>query len=240
VTYPDFRVITGPMGKGPRPRGKSRPASEGVRVIQVTGAETPEAVHAQIAAARLAAERLAAARLGETPEQQLRWVVNFIKTDFGRLRPEEITALGWDLRELYPRGSMTLQPKGPMPADEVRAIQQILKEGIEKLIRQDGEVWYVPGVPLGIFRRNATTDRRAKLAFQHEALEEKASIVAGVVDLIRRAGDRLHACDICGQPLVVNKRRTHCSERCAQKARNDRRVPRASKRRRGRRAAADR
>jgi hypothetical protein len=223
------------MGNRPRPRGKSRPAPEDIRLIQLTDAETAEAVDAQIAAARLAA-----ARIGETPEQQLRWVVDFIKKDFGRLRPEEIAALGWDLRELYLWGSVTLQPKGPMPADEVRAVQQTLKEGIEKLIRQDGGVWYISGAPFGIFRRNPTTDRRAKLVFQHKALEEKASIVVGVVDLIRRAGDRLHACDVCGQPLVVNKRRVHCSESCAQKARNERRVPRASKERRGRRAAADR
>ena len=48
-------------------------------------------------------------RLGETPEQQLEWVVNFAAKDFDALRSEELVALGYDLLMIaafsLPRGS---------------------------------------------------------------------------------------------------------------------------------------
>jgi hypothetical protein len=61
-------------------------------------------------------------RVGETPEQRLRWVVDFTRRDLDLLHPGELEALGWDLRLIaahsQPRGgslTTTMTPLASAP-----------------------------------------------------------------------------------------------------------------------------
>ena len=62
-----------------------------------------------------AQQALALRRMGQTRAERLRWVVSeFAAKDLDALRPEEVTALGYDLRQLLSPGWGVTRKVGPL------------------------------------------------------------------------------------------------------------------------------
>ena len=66
-----------------------------------------------------------------TDAECLQWVLDFIRKDLDTLPPGEIEAIGDDLRHATVPSEMREQPCTAMPAAEVRAFQQEIRQGIQ-------------------------------------------------------------------------------------------------------------
>src|SRR5262245_30158021 len=152
------------------------------------------------------AVRLAAARIGQTPEEKLRWVVNFASRDLDSLRQEERIALGYDLRALIPPGWSRKVPFGPMAEAELRGIQARIATG---LLASAEDPWMLGGRMV----LHRTFDERSRLSHYHLTFagSERDAILGGVADLLVRTGRRVRICAECGKPLVARKRQAYCS-----------------------------
>jgi hypothetical protein len=49
---------------------------------------------------------------------------------------------------------------------------------------------------------------------------EEGSILAGVIHLVEKAGERLRGCVECGTPFLGVKRQIYCTKECAQRKRD--------------------
>lgn len=175
-------------------------------------------------------------RMGETPEQRLRWVVDFARRDLDTLRPEERTALGHDLRWIAywslpdavgVRTSLS-DPREPLPDRRLREYQRQIAEGLRGLLAEGGHhrPWKLPSRP--VLARAGDQAFGFVLVFEGE---ERADIIGGVANLILlQAGKRLHACLYCKAPFVSKEnRQRYCTPTCSQRMRNRRRKPRPRK-----------
>lgn len=175
-------------------------------------------------------QELALRRVGATPEERLRWVLNFTnKLDLDELGPGAKNDLGYDLWQITaPVGWLTQRRMGPMPERQLREIQRAIAEGIQALFanRGRGEALLDPGWKLPVPRRARLirlSDPGAKPTLFiriFDGTSEEGSIINGVADLILRAGGRLRSCVECGAPFVARKRQAYCETKCSQKARN--------------------
>ncbi len=166
--------------------------------------------------------------MGQTRAERLRWVVSeFAAKDLDALRPEEVTALGYDLRQLLSPGWGVTRKVGPLPADQVRTIQREVVKGLRILTEErrgsEPEEWILPSGEERMRARISPdgTGRSREYAIRSRG-DETTVIVRGIVYLILTEGKNLRACRQCGTPLVAVKRQDYCSSACSQRARDQR------------------
>jgi len=174
-------------------------------------------------------EALAAQRMGKTPAELLRWVVTFAQEDLTSKRPEELVALGYDLRMLphlvkeQVAGVTRIWQRtlGPMPEATLQVIHHYIAEGLRTLM--GGRPWKLPG-PFLVYR--SSPEGSAKTQFSSgwgAARQEDEAILAAVVRLVLEHGGKLRACPVCRRIFVSTRRQRYCDTRCSQRVRNQRR-----------------
>ena len=173
-------------------------------------------------------QELAARRMGGTREERLHWVVTkFAAKDLEALRPDELRALGYDLRQLLSPPWGVRRKRSPLPSDEVRRIQREVVKGLRILTQErratQPEEWELPPgtdrlVP---WVSGDGTQRKRKFAIRSEG-DEYTAIIRGVAYLILMAGEDLRACAQCHTPFVGVKRQAYCTTACSQQARDQR------------------
>lgn len=174
-----------------------------------------------------------ARRLGETAEQRLRWILDFARKDLSVLRPEEITALGADLRIIalwsLPRVSRLVGVRETIDAPRLAKYQREIAAGLLAILGPQRE-WTLPewAVParLVVHRETGSSPKRHSFRVRIEA-DERAAVLGAVAELLQVAGERLRTCLECGAPFIATKRQEYCLTTCSQKTRN-RRKARAS------------
>jgi hypothetical protein len=166
---------------------------------------------------------LAIRRLGATPTAQLRWVVHdFARRALALTRPEELIALGYDLRALAaPPGTLTRSRHAPLPVAAIKRIHADVNTGLQRLLSNEsadltkGGWEYPPPTRVRIVRLGGVFLR------VQDSQDEVASILAAIGELIVRAGSTdLRACRECHLPFVRTGRRRFCDERCSMRVRN--------------------
>lgn len=167
--------------------------------------------------------RLADDRVGRTPDSRLQWVLDFVKKDLSRMRPEERGALGDDLRALHnaDRWHTSYSSGLTMPDRLVKTLHRDIKAGLSALFseRPDNEWKCPPPKTITIHRMNPLKSKRTRFQ-QYYTGDEKAAIIGSVVALILQCQERVRACERCGQPFVRNKKQQYCNEECGQAERN--------------------
>jgi hypothetical protein len=164
---------------------------------------------------------LALRRLGATWKDRLRWAVHeFARRDLTLARPEELVALGYDLRVLpQPVGTMTSSPHAPMPVRAIKRLHTQVNAGLRRLLSTDSAGlqggWVVP--PPKRMRLVRIGD---VFMWVQESRDEIASAVAAIGELIVHAGEDLKSCPECGRPFIRTGRRAFCEERCSMRVRN--------------------
>jgi hypothetical protein len=167
----------------------------------------------------VAAMNLAYSRVGRTAHEQLRWVVDhFAGRDLSTARPEELIAVGYDLRVLGVRGWQGERDVGPMSETDVRARQREIAEGLRSYLTAGS--WKGLPAPKAVFLLRGATGRGQRVWHG----DERQMIVNAVAELLVQAGDRLRFCaeSNCGRPFFAVKRQAYCSVRCSQKTRDRR------------------
>jgi hypothetical protein len=174
-------------------------------------------------------------RMGQTPAQMLRWVLEFIAGDLGRLRPGERDAKAQDLLFLpvllHSHGDVL--PTMAMGRDRISdadllTIQERIKQGIHGLLAPKPRWWELPapkadGLGHSYLMRIKTDSKFTRFAINWGIMNSPAdSIVMSVVFLLLQAGDRLRGCRHCGNPFIATKRQEYCTPACSQAERNQR------------------
>jgi hypothetical protein len=148
----------------------------------------------------------------------LRWVVEFARKDLSLARPEELVALGYDLRALPPPvGTLTRSPHKPLPGAEVMRIHAEVKKGLQQVLSRDPKGGWILPPP--------KSQRLVRIAgvftMVQETEYEVDSIAQAIGLLIARAGQgNLRSCPECGRPFMRTGRRLFCEERCSMRVRN--------------------
>jgi hypothetical protein len=165
---------------------------------------------------------LAIRRMGATSTDQLRWIVHeFARRELALTRPEELIALGYDLRVLAaPIGTLTRSRHAPLPVAAIKRIHDDVNTGLQRLLSSESADprkggWEVPPpTRVRIVRQGGFFHR------VEDSQDEVASILAAIGELIVRAGSELRACRECQRPFVRTGRRRFCDERCSMRVRN--------------------
>jgi hypothetical protein len=196
-------------------------------------------------------EQLAMERVGKTAEERLRWVVDFAYRDLGRLQPEELIALGYDLRAAAtpPVGWLVERPAAPVEVDALRSVQETLATGLRTLLLEDRHWrqaivrqqsgWRLRGSNNArLVRLTAPDARDAVFTVVTAAGTETDAFVYGVAELIVRAGRHLRACRRCHTPFVAPRRQVlYCSRTCGDAFRNvaklAKRTPKTTRKKKG-------
>ena len=178
------------------------------------------------AAEDLDQRELAVRRLGATTAERLAWVVAFTRRDIAVARPEELIALGYDLRALTPPlGTLTRSEHRPLSAPTIRKIQTRLTAGLRQLLTPNPA--HEGGWTLPPPRRVRLVRIGEFVTRIEESRDEVASILAAVGELAVRAGVDLRGCPECGRAFVRTGRRKFCSEKCSMRVRNRKRPSKA-------------
>jgi hypothetical protein len=175
---------------------------------------------------------LAIRRLGATPKDQLRWLVHeFARRALALTRPEELIALGYDLRALAaPPGTLTRSRHAPLPIAAIKRIHDDVNAGLQRLLSSESADLTKGGWEFSPPARVRVVRRGEFFLWVRDSQDEVASILAAIGELIVRAGSgELRACRECQRPYIRTGRRRFCDERCSMRARNRKR-PRKKKR----------
>ncbi len=167
---------------------------------------------------------LAVRRLGATVKDRLRWVVHeFARRDLAIARPEELVALGYDLRALTPPvGTVTSSEHSPLPVTAIKQLHADVNLGLRQLLSADS-TGLAGGWPLPPPKGVRIVRLGGYFMLVQESRDEHASILAAIAELIVRAGADLRACTECGRAFVRTGRRMFCEERCSMRIRNRKR-----------------
>lgn len=167
--------------------------------------------------------RLADERVGRTSDSRLRWVLDFVKQDLSRMRPEERRTLGDDLRALHnaDRWHTAYSSGLTMPDRLMKTIQRDIKAGLTALFSEqpDNEWKCPPPKTITIHRMNPLNSKRTRFQ-QYYTGDEKAAIFGSVMNLILQCQERVRACERCGQPFVRVRKQKFCDKDCGQAERN--------------------
>jgi hypothetical protein len=182
-----------------------------------------------------------------TPIQRLRWVLEFIRRDLDTLAPEVLGALGDDL--LHATAPWLVgaawwegktRPCTEMPAAEVLALQQDIRECVQSVTRDPIDiidtmiVWPEHEVTHGyIVPEGPERLVRVRFGRGHERIvwlsrktNERTEILRGVASLLTQFTDRLQTCPVCGTLFLRRYRKEYCGVKCSNKVRNKRRLDR--------------
>jgi hypothetical protein len=184
-----------------------------------------------------------------TPTECLQWVLEFIQRDLDRLAPEEIEALGHDLRHATVFQELHKRPCTGIPAAQVRELQQEIRQGVHTVLADSVSMndlttisrgdklpggWTIPLSSAHVRRVRSGNSFRILCVGDHT--DDRDAIRVGVVTLLSIFGDRLRTCEVCGTPFLRRYRQEYCGVRCSNKVRNRRRLDRqADQRKRQRR-----
>jgi hypothetical protein len=181
---------------------------------------------------------------GLTADECLQWVLEFIRRDLDTVPPEELEAIGDDLRHATVPSEMREKPCTDIPAEQVRALQQEIRQGIQAAFAESVSMadltmiargqkmptgWTVPLSATHVVRVRFGDHFRILCVGEHT--EDRDAILVGVVNLLSYFGDRLRTCQVCGTPFLRQYRQEYCNVRCSNKVRNKRRLDRRSQRR---------
>jgi hypothetical protein len=199
----------------------------------------------------LAASEAADARWRDkTPDQKLRWLLDFAAEDLSRLYPEERVARGYDLAAIAFSGPHQVAVMGVGASVTANAVaedyQPQIRDGLAMVRAAMGgevETW----VTMGRYFKEKTGQPIAEVTLDREwllpgqptlqrdgagfrigvrAWNDIDAILVGVAELLVRAGHHLRLCrgdaegEGCGQLFVRVRRQIFCSATCAQRARN--------------------
>ena len=173
-------------------------------------------------------QEMAVRRMGRTSEDRLRWLVSdFATKDLDALRAEELTALGYDLRQLLSPPWGVSRRHGPLPPDDVRRIQREVAKGLRILSRERrtnlDEGWELPSGTDRVVPWFSGDEGKRNRAFTiRSSGDEYTVIIRGIANLIVKAGSRLRECERCQTPFVAVKRQEYCGSACSQQARDQR------------------
>ena len=180
-----------------------------------------------------------------TSAERLRWVLEFIRRDLDALPSESLETLGDDLQHATaPWWVAASWVEGKvrectdMPAADVYALQQEIREGIHAIMGQSITVseftklgmglarppgWVLPVAATHLLR---VVDHRGDF-FQIYCVDEKTTeriaILTGVANLIVTCGARLCICPVCDTLFLRRYRQAYCTVKCSNKVRNRRR-----------------
>ena len=184
---------------------------------------------------------------GLTDAECLQWVLEFIRRDLDTVTPEEFEAIGDDLLHATVLSEMRKKPCTVMPAVQVRALQQEIRQGIQAAFAETvpmsdlTKMYFGYPTPVGwaiqlsavhVFRVGYDCPGGYfRIICVGDHTEERESILIGVVNLLSKFGDRLRTCPVCGAPFLRQYRQEYCTVRCSNKVRNKRRLDQKSKRR---------
>ena len=160
-------------------------------------------------------------RIGETAEQRLHWLLDFLRLDLALLTPGELEAKGDDLRAIAMhelRGVLLKTTSAPMPPGQLRSYQEQIDRGLRDLLGKECR-WRLPG--WSVLERDAQGVRIVQ-----EGADERTGILSGVAQLVLAVGGHLRACadPTCGRPFVATKRQAYCSTKHSQRIRNRKRL----------------
>lgn len=172
-------------------------------------------------------------RVGVTPEQRLRWLLDFAQRDLFVLSPGQ----GLDLHDelwafSFPHPHQTTAPfpvgrhTGPplqFTKEYLSDLQKELLEGMHKLLK--GEEWWIqyssPALPpdhlIYVLRRAA----RGRLSGFYMG-NHRSCFLMLAVDLLKAVGERLRQCVECQKVFLAVKRQAYCGPKCSQRARTRR------------------
>src|SRR5262249_15964526 len=140
------------------------------------------------------------------------------------LHPEEVRALGYELRALIPRNWGYTSDMSAVREDVIRAIHRHIKAGVFSLLTKSR--WRSPVTSQIVLRRDDQDDHPTyRIGFSWKGTESDA-ILGGIMDLLVEVGDKLRACPRCHEPFVKNRRQAYCSVACSQKTRDRRKQER--------------
>ena len=160
-------------------------------------------------------------RLGDSPESQLKWILDFAKKDLQKTRPEERVALGYDLRGLISGNWSWNTNVGPMPDPTLRRLHSEITEGLKGLFNQPQKEWnFPPPSIISVNRFNPLDAPDIRFITRYEG-DERTAILSGVLGILQKAKENLRACKRCKTPFVRVRRQEYCSEKCSQKKRNE-------------------
>jgi hypothetical protein len=164
-------------------------------------------------------------RMGETPEQRLRWVVDFTGLDLDSRKMGEIEAKGDDLRMIAafsaPHGVLRTMKTAPVPLGVLKNYQHRIEQGLREVLGTDAR-WALSGRPV-LERREGGF----RLVVDGQG-DEMAGILSAVAQLVVEVGEHLRTCadPKCGRPFVAVKRQAYCSVQHSQRVRNQKRIER--------------
>jgi hypothetical protein len=175
---------------------------------------------------------LARRRVGEKPEERLRWLLQFVRTDLNLLHPEERRALAYDLRALLTPtniGAREFRSSVLTPEEDDSLVEQLhaeIKRGLTNLLSEENSGWtFKQPDYVAICRSTKLNAKRIgfikKVHFA--APSGKDAILNAVMDIILESGDLMRACSECKSPFVPVRRQEYCSIKCSQRARDRRR-----------------
>jgi hypothetical protein len=178
-----------------------------------------------------------------TDAQRLRWVLEFIQRDLEVLTPEELAAVGDDLR--HATAPWWVQKKRQctdISAAQVRALQQEIREGVQAVMGESIEFtewaminsghaqphggWVLPNAQTHLLLVRFYHRDHGHVEYVRESTSDQTAILNGVASLICRFGSRLYTCPVCGTMFLRQYRQTYCTVRCSNKVRNRRRLDR--------------
>ena len=173
--------------------------------------------------------------VGATEAQQLAWVTRFVGEDPNlwnsateRSHANCLTVLagGMTFPEFFLGGIPLPQP---LDLSEIRVIHQSVRELLRKAVNADVvEMIEIPmqGVSRYLYRQTKPGKKPAIWHTRYRSQTPVAAVLQTVANLVCEAGDRLIACQSCGNPIVSVKKQLFCNPSEAQKVRNDRREQR--------------
>jgi hypothetical protein len=176
-------------------------------------------------------------RIGSTPDQQLRWILDFAHTDLGGKRPEERIALAKDLAAFPdvvrrdPAASVTWRTKADVKVDarkitdaRLKSIRSELARGFQELMTGSG-TWTLPGLKqVRLARTTATGASLTRIERVWEAEgDARIAVLSTVAGLLIYHGQKLRVCPECGKVFISNRRQSYCDTRCSQRVRNAKR-----------------
>ncbi len=156
-----------------------------------------------------------------TPEEQVRWVLQFAREDLSHLSATERVARGYRLRVLgQPLHPVAIEGAcEPMPEARLRELQADIATGLRTLLTEGK--WGLPDITYHspeLDHVPSRGKRPAKLSLTSCGREPEV-ILHQVAALVLFCGSPLKACARCQRPFLPNKRQIYCSLACSQAVR---------------------